>query len=846
MLTLVRRTVGSNTRRLLGTCTAVLIGVAFLSGTLMLSDTLRATFDDVFSSANAGTDVVVRGATKIGSNDFEQRSTLDASILDDIRAVDGVADAQPLVAGAIQVMGSDGEPIGGNGPPTLGGSWIDDEAITPYELATGRAPEAPGEVVLNRGAANDGDIEVGDTILIRVPQPLEVEVVGLMTFDGQDSLGGATYTAMHPADAQQHLAADPTKVDQVLVRGTDGVGPDELAARVRAVLDDDADVVTGAELTDEQIAAIGDDFLDFFEIFLLVFAGVALLVATFSINNTFTVVLAQRSRESALLRAIGATRSQVLRSVGLEALLVGTAASLVGLAAGAGLAVGLLAFMRAAGFDLPAGQLVIEPSSLVTAAIVGIAVTLIAALVPAIRASKVPPLAALRDVAIERVEAGRVRTVLAALLAVPGIALVATGTLGDEGSALARAGIGALLTLLAMVTAGPVVARSAAAALGSPVAAIRGRTGSLARRNAMRSPRRTAATASALMVGVGVVTLFIVFGASIKASIDDSVRGAFRGDFVIALSEFSGVGIAPEVAEEIAAVDEVDAVTPIGSAIVRLGDEDELITVVDPATVEPLLELDVAEGSFGALGDEGLAVSARQAEDNGWALGDTVEMSFADGDTASLEVAAIYRVEDMMGGIIVPEAVWAPHATQRTLDAVLIGVRDGADLVAVERTLDGIAESYGAPDVADRETFVGEVAGQVDQMLGLVYALLALSIVIALMGIGNTLSLAIYERTRELGLLRAVGLTRSQTRSMVRWESVIVAVFGTIGGIALGTFLGWGLVRALAVQEGFGTLAIPSSQLLVVVAIGALAGIMAGLRPARRAARLDVLDALAA
>ncbi len=845
MLTLVRRTVGSNTRRLLGTFTAVLIGVAFLCGTLVLSDTLRATFDDVFTSANAGTDVVVRGANKVGSNDFEQRSTLDAAILDDIRAVEGVAEAQPLVSGAVQILGADGEPIGGNGPPTLGGSWVDDDTLTPYELASGRAPEAPGEVAINRGAAEDGAIELGDTVMIRVPQPLEVEVVGLLTFDGSDSLGGTTYTAMHPDDAQQHLAADPTRVNEVLVRGESGTSPDDLAARIDAVVGDDAEVITGADLTDEQIAAIGDDFLDFFEIFLLVFAGVALLVATFSINNTFTVVLAQRSRESALLRAIGATRSQVLRSVGLEALLVGAVASLVGLAAGTGLAVGLLGFMRAAGFDLPAGPLVVEGSSLVTSALIGIAVTMVAALVPAIRASKVPPLAALRDVATERVEAGRARTIIAVLLAVPGIALVATGTLGDEGSALSRAGIGALLTVLAMVTAGPVVARTAAAALGTPVAAIRGRTGSLARRNAMRSPRRTAATASALMVGVGVVTLFIVFGASIKASIDDSVRGSFRGDFVIALSEFSGVGIAPEVADEIAAVDEVEAVTPLGTAVVRMGGEDELITVVDPTTVEPLLDLDVAQGSFEQVGDDGLAVSARTAEDNGWALGDTVEMSFADGDTASLEIGAIYEVEDMMGGIIVPEAVWAPHATQRTLDAVLIDVRDGADLVAVERTLDGIAESYGAPDVADRETFVGEIAGQVDQMLGLVYALLALSIVIALMGIGNTLSLAIHERTRELGLLRAVGLTRSQTRSMVRWESVIVAVFGTVGGIALGTFLGWGLVRALAVQEGFGSLAVPPGQLLVVVAIGALAGVAAGLRPARRAARLDVLDALA-
>jgi putative ABC transport system permease protein len=458
----------------------------------------------------------------------------------------------------------------------------------------------------------------------------------------------------------------------------------------------------------------------------------------------------------------------------------------------------------------------------------------------------VPPLAALREVAVERVRSGRVRGVIATVLGVAGVLLVVTATQGDATSALPRAGIGAFATLVAMIMAGPVVARRAAAVVGAPIAAARGRTGALARQNAMRSPRRTAATASALMVGVGVVTLFIVFGASIKASVDSSVRGAFRGDLVIASQDFSGAGMSPDLATELRHVPDVAQVTAIGSAPVRIAGKDRTVTVTDPSTVEPMLDLDVAQGSFDRLGSDGLAASRKEADTRGWKLGDTVEVTFADGTTDPFQVRAVYGVQDLMGEVILPEAAWAPHASQRSLDAVLVDARQGADISKVRTSVQEVAERFDAPDVQDRDQYVGDIAGQVDQMLGLVYALLALSIVIALMGIGNTLSLAIHERTRELGLLRAVGQTRGQTRSMVRWESVIVAVFGTAGGVALGSFLGWGVVRALSVQEGFGTLSLPVGQLVTVVAVGALAGVLAGIRPARRAARLDVLDALAA
>ncbi len=845
MFKLVLRSLTSHARRLIGTCSAVLLGVAFLSGTLILSDTLRASFDDVFTSANAGTDVVVRGAEKIGTDDMEQRSTVDANLVDQVRATDGVADASPYYMGIGQIVGSNGETIGGEGPPTLAGNWIDDDALTPYELAEGRAPARSGEVVIDRGAAEKGKISVGDTISVNVPDPLEVEVVGLLTFSGQDSLGGATYTALYVDDAAAHLSVDPGKVDQILVRAADGVSADQLATRLSDTLPATTEVITSSELTDEQTAAIGDDFLNFFEMFLLVFTGVALLVATFSINNTFTVILAQRARESALLRAIGATRAQVLRAIGFEALGIGLVASTIGLVGGIGLAFGLQQLLDAVGFDLPSKGLVVEPASLVIAGAVGLVVTMVAALAPAVKASKVPPLAALRDVAVERSSIGRGRTVAAVLLGAVGIGLVATATIWPEGAVL-RAGVGAVATMIAMVVTGPIVARRAAAVIGAPVAALRGRTGGLSRQNAMRSPRRTAATSSALMVGVGVVTLFVVFGASIKASVDDSVAGAFRGDLVVSSNQFSGAGFSPQMIDDIRRLDEVGTALAIGDSMVRVDGKDESLTIVDPADVEAVLDLDVSAGAFSDLGDDQLAVSEDEAADRGWSLGDTVELGFVDGAQQTVTVGALYATKDLMGSMILPEAAWLPHASQQMIVAALIDLRPGVDAAAGATAVNRVTDRFNAPDVMDRDEYVASIAGEIDQLLGLVYALLALSIVIALMGIGNTLSLSIHERVRELGLLRAVGQTRAQMRSMVRWESVIVALYGTLAGVALGTFLGWGVVRALSAQEGLGTLAVPTTQIAVVVLIGALAGVLAGLRPARRAARLDILEALAA
>jgi putative ABC transport system permease protein len=848
MLSLTLREMRAHARRLTGMSLAVILGVAFLTGTLVLGSTLRDNFDDLFTEVNAGTDVVVRGDTDLGLGN--PRGLVDSSLVDEVASVDGVAAAEPVVLGYGQLLGRDGEAIGGNGPPQQAGSWVTDPDLNAYQLAEGRAPEgrtADGtvEVVVNRSTAENGDLSLGDTTTLLTPEPVEVTIVGLVTFGDEDGLGGVTYTAMD-LDSAKTWIAKSDQVSTVAVRAEDGVTQDELAARIGERLPDGVEATTGATVTQDATDDINETFLDMLLLFLSLFAGIALLVGTFSIYNTFSILVAQRARQAALLRALGATRGQVLRSVVIEALLIGTVASLVGLAAGVGVAGLLKGLFDAAGFALPAGGIIVTGGTIATGLVVGILVTLIAGVFPAVKASRVPPLAAIRDVAVERTSPSAGRIVAGVLAIVAGIGLTVIAALGDS-DMLSVVGIGAVLTVVGAVVLGPVVARPGSAALGTPVARLRGMTGDLARQNALRNPRRTAGTASALMVGVAVVTLFTVFAGSLRASIDRTIDRSFGGDLVVTTGAFGGGGISPELATEVGDLPEVDRAVGVGMGAVQVDGDSKEVSIADPAELAPVLDLGVSEGALEDVGDGEMAVSDETADANGWAVGDTVPVTFADGQVEDLTIAATYETDEVAGGYLVPRTVWAPHAVQDIDALVIVDATDGVSLASAKAAVTDVAERFGGPDVEDREEFSATMTTGVDMLLTIIYALLALAIIIALMGIANTLSLAIHERTRELGLLRAVGQTRRQVRSMVRWESVVIATFGAVGGIALGVFLGWAMVQAVGnASGGLSEFAVPGGRLAIVLAVGAVAGVLAGLRPARRAARLDVLQAIAA
>ena len=840
MLNVTLKSLRAHRRRLAGTFLAVFLGIAFLSGTLVLGDTLRANFDTHFADASAGTDAVVRSRATIDAPggrgpDLEERAPVPASLADRLRTVPGVAAAEPSIEGYGQLIGSDGEAVGGNGPPRLAGNWITDPELNPYRLVEGRAPQAGDEVVVNRGAAEAGKLGVGDATIVQTPEPVRVTVVGIATFGTEDGFGAVTFTAFTLPGAETHVAERPGTASSIVVRADDGVGQEELAARLRPLVGEGNEVLTGEQFTAESTDEIGRQFLNLFTTFLTVFAGVALLVATFSIYNTFSILVAQRSRESALLRALGAARSQLVVSVVVEALVVGLVASAAGLAGGVAIAGLLKGLFDSFGFSLPAGGLVFGASTAVIAMAVGSVVTLVAGLWPAVKASRVAPVAALRESSAEAAHISRARAVAGAVLTALGVTVVLSSL-----DTLAVAGLGAVLTMVGVVVFGPVVARAAARVVGWPLPRLRGVTGALARENAMRNPRRTSGTAAALMVGVGMVTLFTVFAASIRASIDESVSRSFGGDLVVSTGSFGGGGLGPALAGELDSMPEVGTAVGLGQGVAEVDGKGRRVTVVDTASLPRVLDLDVRLGSIERLGHGGLAVSEDEAEERGWSLGSPVPVRAVDGSTTTFTVGAVYGGGDVAGDYVVDREAWPSDLDTQ----VLVGLAPGVSLDEGKAAVTRVTDAAGGASVLDREEYVASAAQGVDMMLGIVYVLLFLAIVIALMGIANTLSLAIHERTRELGLLRAVGQTRAQLRSMVRWESVIVALFGTAGGLGLGVFLGWALVQA-ASAEGFATFAAPAGQLLVVLAAGAVAGVLAGLRPARRAARLDVLQAIA-
>jgi putative ABC transport system permease protein len=853
MIAITARNLWAHKRRLVATLLAVALGVAFLAGTLLLSDTLRANFDRLFTQADSGTDVVLRGATQIGSGNAT-RTGVDASLLPRVRAVPGVADAQPFLEGYGQLLGRDGKPIGGNGPPTQAANWVGDPALNPYRLVAGHAPRAADEVVINRGAAKTGHLALGMTTTLLTPQPLRVHIVGIATFGTADGFGPGTFTAMTLPAAHLHLTGAPgakgpgpgTQLSQILVRAAPGVPDAELAARLRPVLPAGVQAITGGQLATENLDNINSGFLGFLSTALTAFAAIALLVATFSIYNTFSILAAQRGRESALLRALGGTRRQLAVAGLAETLVIGVVGSVAGWAGGIGIAALLKGVFNGFGFALPAGGLVLRASSSVLAVAVGVAATVLAGVLPALRSSRVPPLAALRELAAEPARISRVRSVLGLLLVAGGVGAVIAATAGGgQGPAIA----GAVGFLAGFVILGPVAVRPAAAVLGAPIAALRGVGGRLARDNALRNPRRTAATASALMVGVAVATLFTVIGASLKASATQGVDRTLAADLVVYQPGYGGsaglAGFSPTLAAGLGRLPSVDVAAGVSRGSVLLDGQAQTVAAVDPGRIGTVLDLGVTAGSLGAVGPGSFAVSAAAAADQHWRVGSTVPVVYPDGAHTRLRVAAIFGHPDITGDYLFAAAGWAPHAGQALDSMVLIKLKPGAALGPARAAVTAATATAGQPRVQDRAQYEASATGAVNTILGLVYVMLALAILIALMGVANTLSLSIHERTRELGLLRALGQTRAQARGMVRWESVIIAVFGTLGGVILGTFTGWAVVQSSS-GPSMTVFAAPPLQLILFLVLGAVTGILAGIRPARRAARQNMITAIAA
>lgn len=833
--------------RLLTTGLAIVIGVAFISGTMVLTATIRQTMDTLFANAYEGTDALVRSATAFDSPDgLEVRGRIDEGLIDVVAEVDGVAVAQGDVWGYAQVVGRDGNPIGspGMGPPTVGSSWPVDELNT-WTLAEGRPPTAPDEVVLDRASADQAGYGVGDRATVLVSgAPVEVTIAGISTFAGADSPGGASFV-LFPFDTAQRLIGEAGRIDSISVAAAPGVSQPELVERIAAELPDGVEVITGDAFVEENQNAMREA-LSFFDQFMMAFAIIALLVGGFMIFNTFFITVAQRTRQHALLRALGASRRQVLVSVLAEALAIGVLASLVGLGAGVLVAMGLKALLAAFGMDIPAGGVVFGLDTAVIAFTAGVVVTVVAAVSPARKAGKVPPIAALRDVSVSSSGYGsKERVIVGLLVLVAGVSGVLYGLLGEPDHALAVVGLGAVLVFFGVSILGRTVALPMSRVLGWILPKVRGVSGELARENSMRNPKRTAATAAALMIGVGLVSFITIFADSTRASFGQLVDDSFRGDLVVmGPSRFGGAGLAPELADRLALLPEVGEVASVRAAIVSIDGRAEQVLATDRTMFE-LFDVDPVAGSPADLDATSIAVLEDVAEEQGISVGDTVTAEFLATGATEFTVALVYGTNQQLEGghwMLSLEAFEANVPNQVDMQ-VLVQKASGVTMAEARTAVERETASYPGAQVLDRDEYKDEQLAFVDQLLGLVYALLALAILIAMMGIGNTLALSILERTRELGLLRAVGMTRRQLRSTIRWESVIIALQGAVLGLVIGLFFGWALVTAMSGQ-GLSMLSVPMANLGVVVVLAALAGIAAAVLPARHAAQMNVLESI--
>jgi len=833
--------------RFVATALAVTLGVAFTAGTLVLTDTIRTTFDNLFANVYQGTDAVVRAKAAFEGppGAGTQRGRVDAALVDTVRGVEGVAAAEGDVGGYARLIGKDGQALGNpaTGAPALGLSWTENNALNTFTLVSGAAPSRDDEVVIDRKSARDGDINVGDTTTVLVTGPPQrVRIAGIARFGNADSPGGATIVAFKRAVAQR-LIGEPGKYDSVSVLAASGVSQTELARRLSAVLPPGTEALTGAAITAETQSQMADAF-QFFNTFMLIFAVIALLVGAFMIFNTFSITVAQRTRENGLLRALGASRRQVLGSVILEALAVGVLASALGIAAGFAVALGLKALLTAVGLDIPTTSLVFTPATAVISVVVGVGITVLAALSPARKAAKVAPIAAMQHGVVGSTGYGSKQRVFVGVAVLGlGLAALLTGLFRDVKQPVALVGAGALLVFFGVSILGRTVSLPLSRAIGAPLPRLRGITGELARENAMRNPKRTAASASALMIGVGVVGLITIFVSSAKASMDAAVDRAFTGDIVVDSGGGTFGGVDPGLARRVNGLPEVDSAAGLRQGVAQVAGSAVLLQSTDPRTAVELMKVDPISGSPAALGRDSIGVYKDVAEQKGLRLGDQVPVVFKDSGTRSLRLALIYGENRQAGNYLLGTQAYEANFTNRLDSKVLVkraaGVSPAAALAAVKQ----VAQAYPGANVLDRAQFKAEQTKFLDQLLRLVYALLGLAILIALLGIANTLALSIFERTRELGLLRAVGMTRSQLRSAIRWESVIIALQGTALGLLIGLFFGWALVTALS-DEGISVFRIPYASLAIVVVLAAVAGMAAAVPPSRRAAKLDVLRAV--
>lgn len=832
--------------RLLMSTTAIVLGVAFVAGTLIFTDTLNKSFTAIFD--NTVGDVVVRPKGAVDAGGTPTTLTMPAPLVEEIAEVPGAARADGNVnAFGVFVIGKNNRVVGGQGAPGIAVNINDAPAangVEALQVVDGRNPRGPNEVAIDAATVERAGLFIGERVrMISAGERalLRPTLVGIADFPDGGSLNGASLSMFDTRTAQDLFLDGRRVFNDAWVTAEEGVSQAELRDEVAKALPKGYEAVTGDKAADESASDLLEA-ISFLTIFLLVFAGIALVVGSFLIVNTFSMLVAQRSRELALLRALGASRRQVTRSVLFEAFVVGLFGAAVGLGLGVLLAMGIRALFATFGLDLSGQALVIAPRTPIAAFAIGIVITMIAAYLPARRASRIPPIAALRDDVALPESSMRMRLLVGSIMIILGIGAGAAGLFTSVPRPGYWVGGGALLAMLGMAAASPSTSRPFLHVSAAAYRRVFGAVGTLAGQNSLRNPRRTAATASALMIGLTLVTTMSIAGSSAKASVDASIEKNFLGDIVI--SNAIGQGFSPQIAENARKEPGVASVTRTRFAPSELAGDREWISALDPETVTSVMRLDLTDGSLDDFRGNTVIVSEEEAADKDRRIGDELTFTFPSGKT-KLRVVGISDQKAAEGTAYTTTIkAMEDGGYARQDSSLLLKVEPGVRTEDVKAQLEKATADLPILTVKDQREYAAEQREPIDQMVLMIYALLGLALVIAVLGVVNTLGLSIIERTREVGLLRAVGVDRRQMRRMVGLESVAIAVLGAIMGIGMGLVFGIALMASLR-DEGLEVTRIPWSSLGAYLLAAVLIGVLAALLPARRAARLDVLRAIA-
>ncbi|MDA0286370.1 MAG: FtsX-like permease family protein, partial [Actinobacteria bacterium] len=739
-----------------------------------------------------------------------------------------------------RVIDKDGKPIGEDqGPPTFGGIASASSAGL-WSVEDGRFPVGPKEMMIDGETAKKGKFEIGDTVRVNaLSGTREFSLVGIASYGDVSSPGGATFALFDQPTASEFLLK-PGFVDAILIQGDGTLSDEELTKAIDAALPTDAklETLTGAEITEETTSQI-KTVLGFFTTFLTAFSYIALGIGCFVIYNVFSITAAQRQRESALLRAIGASRRQITVSLLVEALIVGVLGSVIGFVAGIGLSRALSALLNAIGLEIPTKGLTINTNAIVQTVLIGTVITILSAILPALRSGRVPPLAAMRDTALDTVIRLTRRVAIGLVLIVAGsVALVAS----INGADVAILGLGVLGVFAGVLVIGPALSKPIAVLLGKPVVALRGVTGAMSQQNTARNPKRTARTAAPVLIGVALVTAFTALAASVKNEIRESIGNSFRGDYALSVNSRGFGGIPISTTDQIGQLNEVAQATGVGFIAAKVGNESPFVLVFNPKTADGLYDLAMVEGTQKGLSKDEILVESDKALDKNLTVGSSVQVTLVDGRSMQLTVAGTYT--DAYGNYAVSRELFEGSATPLFDSFIYIKAAEGVSDESAQTAISAISADLGIGKLESRDEYIDTQAAQVDQFLALIYGLLFLSVIIAIVGIIITLLLSVFERRHEIGLLRAVGMTRSQVRTMVRWESVITSLFGAATGVVLGILTGIVIVMSLN-DSGFSAFTLPITNTIIILVGAFVIGVIAAVFPAWRATRTEIISAIA-